>query len=71
MSSGTGLAAGVAGALGPVLGGVLVAAVSASQAVLLCAAGIAAVTVLVTVSPALRSFPRHEVTEEEQSPATV
>jgi MFS family permease len=69
MSGGIGLATGVAGALGPVLGGLLVAVLSASQAVLLCAAGIAAVTVLVTVSPTLRSFPRAEVTE--QSPAPV
>jgi MFS family permease len=65
MSSGIGLATGIAGALGPVLGGVLTAAVSASQAVLLCASGIAVVTVLVTLSPTLRSFPRHEVPEDE------
>ncbi len=69
MSGGIGLATGVAGALGPVLGGVLVALLSASQAVLLCATGIAMVTVLVTVSPTLRRFPREEATEE--SPATV
>jgi MFS family permease len=68
-SSGIGLATGIAGALGPVLGGVLTAALTASQAVLLCATGIAVVTVLVTVSPTLRSFPRREATEE--SPATV
>ncbi|MDT5024071.1 MAG: hypothetical protein QOE61_497, partial [Micromonosporaceae bacterium] len=49
-----GLAMGVAGAIGPVLGGVLMAMVSGNQAVLVCAAGSAAVTVLVTISPTLR-----------------
>jgi predicted MFS family arabinose efflux permease len=52
-----GLAMGVAATLGPVLGGLLVAAVSGTQAVLVCAAGIAAVTLLVTVNPTLRAFP--------------
>jgi hypothetical protein len=37
--------------------------------VLICAGGMAAVTLLVTVNPTLRSFPREEATEE--SPATV
>jgi hypothetical protein len=40
-----------------VLGGVLVGLVPGGQAVLLCAGGIAAVTVLVTASPTLRAFP--------------
>lgn len=64
MSGGIGLVTGVAGALGPVLGGLLVATVSGSQAVLVCAAGIAAVTVLVTLSPTLRSFPRQPAPQE-------
>jgi len=52
-----GLATGVAATIGPVLGGVLTTLVSGTQAVLICAAGITAVTVLVTVSPNLRGFP--------------
>lgn len=57
-----GVATAAAGALGPPLGGFLMEAVSANQAVLLCAAGIAAVTVLATASPTLRRFPRYETT---------
>lgn len=49
---------GVAGAVGPVLGGVLTELVSAEHAVLACAGGIAVVTVLVTVSPTLRHYPQ-------------
>jgi len=52
-----GVLAGVAAALGPPLGGALTQAVSGTAAVLVCAAGIAVVTVLVTVSPTLRHFP--------------
>ena len=50
-----GLCAGVAAAAGPMLGGLLTAAVPGTVAVLICAAGIAAVTVFVTVSPVLRT----------------
>jgi uncharacterized protein YbdZ (MbtH family)/predicted MFS family arabinose efflux permease len=56
--------AGGAAAAGPALGGVLVGAVSGAQAVLLCAAGIAAVTLVVTVNPTLRTFPRHDSDEK-------
>ena len=52
------LLTGVAGALGPVLGGLLTAVVSGTTAVLVCAAGIAVVTVSVTASRVLREFPR-------------
>ncbi len=53
-----GLVTGVAAALGPVFGGLLMQALPGNRAVLACAAGIAAVTVLVTVSPTLRTFPK-------------
>jgi MFS family permease len=59
-----GLATGVAAALGPVLGGALMAVLPGTRAVLLCAAGMAAVTALVTVSPTLRTFPTIETTGE-------
>jgi MFS family permease len=52
-----GVLAGIAVALGPTLGGALAQAVSGTEAVLLCSAGIAVVTVLVTFSPTLRHFP--------------
>ena len=55
--------AGTAAALGPALGGVLVELVPGSGAVLLCAGGIAAITVLVTVNPVLRAYPRKDITE--------
>jgi MFS family permease len=55
-----GVVTGAAGAAGPALGGLLMEVVSDNQAVLLCAAGIGAVTVLSTLSPTLRSFPRHQ-----------
>jgi predicted MFS family arabinose efflux permease len=57
-----GLATGVAATAGPVLGGGLVEAVSGTQAVLLCAVGIAAVAVFVTASPTLRRVPRRVTT---------
>jgi MFS family permease len=63
-SSVLGLVTGVAGVLGPVLGGVLIQTVSAPLAVLTCAAGIFLTTLVVTVSPALRSFPRRDITDE-------
>jgi MFS family permease len=58
LAAGIGLAVGLSAALGPVLGGQLVAAAPGANAVLICAAGIAAVTLAVTVSPTLRAFPR-------------
>jgi MFS family permease len=63
-----GLATGVAAAVGPVLGGVLIAAVPGAHAVLLCASGMALVTVLVTASPTLRRFPRRDATEDSTAP---
>lgn len=61
LSSVLGIATGVAGALGPVLGGLLASVLSGSHAVLVCAAGVAAVAVVATLSPTLRSFPRHPI----------
>jgi MFS family permease len=58
LSGALGLMAGGAAAVGPMLGGVLIAAVSGTEAVLVCAVGMAGVTVLVTASPTLRHFPR-------------
>ena len=49
---------GGAGAIGPLLGGVLTALVSANHAVLLCAAGISLATAAVTVNPTLRRYPQ-------------
>jgi MFS family permease len=60
LTSVMGVIGGVSAATGPAFGGVLVEAVSGTDAVLLCAAGIAAVTLVVTVNPTLRSFPRSE-----------
>ena len=58
LSGVVGLLTGVAGAIGPMLGGVLTEVVSGGTAVLVCAGGIAAVTSLVTVNATLRRFPR-------------
>ncbi|WP_436498498.1 MFS transporter [Actinokineospora sp. HUAS TT18] len=55
---------GAAAALGPVLGGLLVEAVTADQAVLLCAAGMAVVTVFVTANRTLRHYPSKKGTPE-------
>jgi predicted MFS family arabinose efflux permease len=66
-----GLIIGVAGAVGPVLGGVLMQLVPGGPAVLVCAAGIAVITVLVTASPTLRRFPRLRVAEAEEAPAAL
>ncbi len=55
------LLTGAAGAAGPVLGGLLAAAAPGTAAVLICAAGIAVVTVSVTASRVLRDFPRTPV----------
>jgi MFS family permease len=64
-----GLVTGVAATVGPVLGGILVTLVTGSQAVLLCTAGIAAITVVVTISPTLRAFPTFPAATE--SPVAV
>lgn len=67
LSSVLGIITGAAAALGPVLGGLLAGALSGTGAVLVCAAGIAAVAVLATFSPTLRSFPRQPVIAEAGS----
>ncbi|MGH3874775.1 MAG: MFS transporter [Pseudonocardiaceae bacterium] len=59
--------AGVAASLGPVLGGLLVSAVSGTAAVLVCAAGLTAAALVATLSPTLRSFPRHPATPPPES----
>ncbi|MEN3356424.1 MAG: hypothetical protein V7637_406 [Mycobacteriales bacterium] len=60
LSSVIALVTGVAATIGPVLGGVLAQTLAGSQAVLVCAAGIAAVTLLVTFNRTLRDFPTHQ-----------
>lgn len=62
-----GLVTGVAGAVGPVLGGTLIQLISGSQAVVVCAAGMAAITVVVTASPTLRRFPRSQTEDDSRS----
>jgi len=64
ISSVMGVVTGSAAAVGPALGGFLIEAVSDSDAVLLCAAGMGVVTVLGTISPTLRKFPRHAAAAE-------
>jgi MFS family permease len=49
---------GSAAALGPAFGGLLTQFLPGSGAVLICATGMAAVTVLVTVNPTLRHYPK-------------
>ncbi|MGH3764516.1 MAG: MFS transporter [Pseudonocardiaceae bacterium] len=61
LSSVLGIVSGVAAALGPVVGGLLASVLSGTYAVLVCAGGIAAVAVVATLSPTLRSFPRQPV----------
>lgn len=65
-----GVVTGVAAALGPALGGVLMELLSANQAVLLCAAGIGTITVLATASPTLRRFPRHVDAADVREPVS-
>jgi MFS family permease len=66
---------GVAAAAGPALGGALMQVLPGNPAVLVCAAGIAAMTLLATFSPTLRRFPRHAAAEpgeaEGGAPETV
>lgn len=69
MSSVMGVLIGSSAVMGPALGGFIMEVAPDNQAVLLCAAGIGVVTVLATISPTLRKFPRHAVAEE--SPATL
>ncbi len=63
MSAVMGVTTGIAGVVGPALGGLLLEVISGSNTVLLCAAGIGAVTLFATISPTLRGFPRHGAVE--------
>ncbi|HVQ92283.1 MAG TPA: MFS transporter [Mycobacteriales bacterium] len=60
LSSVLGLVTGVAATIGPVLGGVLAQTLDGSRPVLVCAVGMAVVTVAVTASGTLRGFPTHQ-----------
>jgi MFS family permease len=77
LTSVLGIAVGVAAALGPILGGLLASMFSGTNAVLVCAAGIAAVAVVATLSPTLRNFPQQPViadssgTEPEPAAETI
>lgn len=62
----SGVAAGVAGTIGPALGGLLMEIFSQTQAILLCTVGIGVVTILATLSPTLRGYPRRPPGEESQ-----
>ena len=64
MSSVSGLLTGVAGAVGPMLGGIVTELFSGRTAVLVCAGGVAVVTVVATASPSLRRFPAQHSPEE-------
>jgi MFS family permease len=64
LSSVLGIVTGIAATLGPVLGGLLATALSGTLAVLVCAGGITAAAVVATLSPILRSFPRHPLVVE-------
>ncbi|MDQ4033559.1 MAG: MFS transporter [Actinomycetota bacterium] len=59
MSGVMSMVTGIAAVVGPALGGLLMEVVASNYAILLCAAGIGAVTLLGTISPTLRKFPRH------------
>lgn len=59
MSSAMGVFIGSASVAGPALGGFLMEVIPDNQSVLLCAAGIAIVTVVGTINPTLRGFSRH------------
>lgn len=67
MSSVMGVLIGSAAAVGPAVGGFLMEALSHIDAILLCAAGIGVVTVLGTISPTLRGFPRPAVVEQREA----
>jgi predicted MFS family arabinose efflux permease len=66
-----GLIVGAAAAAGPILGGVLIEVLPSTQAVLVCAAGIAAITLVVTVNPTLRHFPRLGSADDNRAPIAV
>lgn len=54
-----GLCTGVAGALGPLVGGVLMSAIGGTSGVLACAVALAAIALGATLSPTLRRFPTY------------
>jgi MFS family permease len=64
MSAVMGVVIGAASVVGPALGGVLMELVPGNEAILVCAAGIGTVTLLATLSPTLRKFPRKAITDE-------
>lgn len=66
-----GLIVGAAAAVGPMLGGVLIELLPGTKTVLICAAGIAAITAVVTVNPTLRHFPRLESADDNPTPIAV
>jgi MFS family permease len=65
----TGLCAGAAGALGPLLGGILMTAIGGASGVLVCSVSLAAIALGATLSPTLRRFPtlRADVRHAEQT----
>jgi predicted MFS family arabinose efflux permease len=71
LSGAIGLVVGSAAAVGPMLGGIGVELLSSTEAVLVCAAGIAAITLVVTVNPTLRHFPRLESAADNQAHVAV
>jgi MFS family permease len=73
MSGVMGMVTGVAAVVGPALGGALMEVVPGTHTILLCATGIGAVTLVATLSPTLRQFPRHAAavmlpTQEQAQP---
>lgn len=58
LSGALGLMAGGAAAAGPMLGGALIGLTHGNEAILTCAAGMAAITAMVTMSSTMRHFPR-------------
>jgi MFS family permease len=64
-----GVAGGIAAAAGPAMGGALLEVLSGHRVMLLCAGGIALLTLAITVSPTMRSFPRLPVSADSVVPA--
>jgi uncharacterized protein YbdZ (MbtH family)/MFS family permease len=67
LSGALGLMAGGAGAVGPMLGGVLIGLVPGNEAILICAGGMAAISALVTINPTLRRFPPIETAGSDEA----
>ncbi|UOZ03345.1 MFS transporter [Amycolatopsis sp. WQ 127309] len=68
LTSVMGVIGGVSAATGPAFGGLVVQAVPGGGAVVLCTAGIALVTLVVTFNPTLRHFPRADALPAEPQP---